>query len=157
MSIKSWLLNKSLNFIKKENAVIKTGKFNSDKTGNSIVISPHTPSVDITKESLLIFNDSTIVLYPDHWAYFVCRNKNGYTVCQNNSIGKKQYFQVSFNGEFKKLDSLTNNYYPFLYPENYIYNQHLFSETAFNISENDILKIASSRENLEGQLRRAWW
>ena len=150
VSIKSWLLNKSLNFIKKENAVIKTGKFNSDKTGNSIVISPHTPSVDITKESLLIFNDSTIVLYPDHWAYFVCRNKNGYTVCQNNSIGKKQYFQVSFNGEFKKLDSLTNNYYPFLYPENYIYNQHLFSETAFNISENDILKIASSRENLEG-------
>ncbi len=149
ISINSWLLNKNLNFIKKENTVIKTGKFISDKTGRKLVISPYSASVDITKESLLIFNDSTIVLYPYNWTHFVYRNKNGYTLCQNDIVEKKQYFQVSFDGSYKKLDSLTKTYYPYLYPCNFIYNQHAFSETAVYINENDILKISNCNKTIE--------
>ncbi len=149
-SIKSWLLNKKLNFIQKENHIIKTGKFKKEGKTQNLIISPYSKSVNVTKESLLIFSDSTIVLYPDHWAYFVYRNKNGYTICQNDSIGKKQYYQVNFDGAYNKLDSLTNNNHPFLYPGNFIYNQHLFSETAFKINEYDVLKIFTLKEKLEG-------
>jgi two-component sensor histidine kinase len=148
-SIKSWLLNKKLDFVKKENYIIKTGKFKTEDKTQNLFIAPYSKTISPTKQSLLIFNDSTIVLYPDHWAYFVYRNTNGYTVCKDDSIGKKLYYQVNFDGAYKKLDSLTNNNYPFLYPGNFIYNQHLFSESAFKINENGILKIFNSNENFE--------
>ena len=147
VSIKSWLLNKSLQFVKKENAVIKTGKFVTDNNRRTLVISPYSKSINVTKQSLLIFSDSTIVLYPDHWAFFIYRNNKSYTVCQNDAAGKKQYYQINFDGEYKKLDSLTKSNYPFIYPGNFIYNQHELSEAAIKIGENDIVKISSSSNN----------
>ncbi len=149
ISIKSWLLDQKLKFIYKENQLIKTGKFEKNGNVQKLIISPYLKSVDVTKQSLLIFNDSTIVLYPDHWSFFVYRNEHGYTIYKNDSIEKKQYYQVNFDGAYKKLDSLTNQNYPFLYPRNYIYGQHLFSEIEFKINENDVLKINTKKGDID--------
>ncbi len=148
-SIKSWLLNKELKFIQKENHIIKTGNFKKEGKTQNLIISPYSQSVKVTKEALLIFSDSTIVLNPYDWSYFVYRNANSYLICHGDSIGQKQYYQLYFNGEVKKLDSLTKESYPFLYPGSFIYDHHLFSESAFRIYQSNVLNILTLKGNSE--------